>query len=310
MPGVTVVVPTCRRPRSLARLLDALAPQTQGVEVVVVDDDPGGGAAAAAAGRPVRYVTAGGLGASGARNAGAAVATGSVLAFIDDDVVPAAGWLNALAAPIVAGDADMTGGEVVLDPAAHRPRWFDDDTLGLYLSRFWLGPSPRPLERGEFVITANAAVRATVFHDVGGFDTRLGPTAGGHLVNDDVALCRAIAARGGRLQWVPAAVVVHDLPAERLRARWLLRRAWDQGRSDWISDTTGLADGRFGGASQAMQWWRHEVRARIGEGLHRPPVLLHAACDASRTMGALVESGRSVGRRHRRAASNTSIKRS
>ena len=285
-PTATVVIPTHRRPASLARALDALRTQeTPGLrwDVVVVDNatPPTVGDVEGA-----RVVHEREPGASAARNRGIAEAGESaIVVFLDDDAAPEPGWLRALTAPIVTGEADGTGGRVVLDPTVERPSWLDEDGIGGFLTAFDLGAT-RDLRPGEFVITAGAAFRTDLLRAIGGFDTGVGPTDGRHLVNDDVLLCRRLLERGAHLRYVAEAVAVHELPPERLRPRFLLERAWLQGRSDWLTDDA-VAGGRFGGASQALKWWRHETGARLRERPWGKQVAFHAACDAVRTAGAL-----------------------
>ena len=286
-PTVTVVVPTFRRGPQLAALLDALEAQVDPAhEVIVVDNDAAGSARAAVARRPwATYLHHPTPGASHARNAGIAAASGAVLVMVDDDVVPQPGWLAALLQPIVDGRADVTGGRVVLDPGVARPAWFDEDVVGAYLTHFDLGDGPRPLHADEHLVSASAAAHLHLVRAVGGFDPELGPRGGIQLVADDVALVRALRAAGARVWWVPDALVVHELPASRLRPRWLLRRAWLQGRSDRLLDATAMADRRLGGARVALSWLGDQVRRRLGEGVWRPAVAFHLACDLARTAG-------------------------
>ena len=297
--SVTVVVPTRRRPGGLSRALDGLAAQTDpGVpwDVVVVDNDADadvradGAVAVVAAhpvGVPVRVVREPVPGASAARNRGIAEAGGTIVAFLDDDVVPAPTWLATLVEPILAGRCDGTGGRVVLDPSVPRPAWFDDDGLAPYLAHHDPAAQERALDESEYVITASAAFRADVLAAGGGFDLDLGPRPGSQIVNDDVLLGDRFMAAGGRLHHVPASVVVHELPPERLRPRYLLRRAYAQGRSDWryLSRTVGRREA----VRRHAGWLAHEARARAGEGLRRP-VLFHALTDVVRVAGAAREA--------------------
>ena len=98
MGSVTVVLPTFRRPEGLARVLRSLAnQQNPGVEwdLLVVDNDEGAEASAVFEMSRHRLPVAAALvheparGATRARNAGIERATGDVIAFVDDDVVPA-----------------------------------------------------------------------------------------------------------------------------------------------------------------------------------------------------------------------------
>jgi glycosyltransferase involved in cell wall biosynthesis len=283
---VTVAIPTARRPELLARLLAALPAAVEGVdvEVLVVDNagpHEGNRAAATALGR---YLVEPTPGSSHARNLAIAETTTPLLAFLDDDVVPSPGWLGRLLAG--RGTAVAAGGPVALDPAVRRPRWFDEEGIGGYVSRFGLDAS-RSLRPDEHLLTANCVFDLEALRSVGGFDPRLGPRPGVQLVADDVHGVRQLMRRGGEVRFVADAGVTHDLPPERLRRRWLLRRAYLQGRSDWLLDEDVLRHRALGGARVAASWLVTELGRRRAEGLGRREVRFHLAADLARTGGAL-----------------------
>ncbi|HEV2727615.1 MAG TPA: glycosyltransferase, partial [Solirubrobacterales bacterium] len=82
---------TRNRPELLRRCLAALEKQTVPIEIVVVEDKEG-------------------RGPDWARNEGARQAQGEVVCFTDDDCAPFPGWAEALAKPILAGEARATAG--------------------------------------------------------------------------------------------------------------------------------------------------------------------------------------------------------
>lgn len=301
---VSVVIPTFQRPDYLRRVLASLAEQQAAFpfEVVVVDNDPEESAAAVVAQMatafPVRLrrVSEPRTGQSQARNTGFREAEGDVVALLDDDVVPRAGWLTAITAPIRAGAAAGTGGPVILDPNAPSPQWFRESGLDGYLTAFTLGSEARPLAPDEILVTANAAFDRASVHRVGGFPLWLGRGKGSQLVSEDVHLVRALGRAGEVLRWCPEAVVEHAVPAERLKPSWLIRRAWSQGRSDWLLAREDHPGRRFGGARvavlRARQWFGHEWRERRRQGVLRPGPALHAVCDVSRVAGMLSEAAR------------------
>lgn len=289
----TVVVPTYRRPGSLARLLAALGSHDAGGlawEVVVVDNDPPGAravveAAAARSGVPVRYLAEALPGTVRARNRGVAAAGATVVVCLDDDVVPRPGWLATLVEPILAGACDVTGGRVVLDPSVRRPFWLNEDALGGYLAGYDRGEAPLDLtDPADYVITANAAFRTEVLRAAGGFDARLGPVGTVPLANEELALCRRLHAAGARIRYVPA-TVVHDLPRARLRVRYLVRRTWAQGRSDWLLDREANAARPWHGAGWAARYLREAARLRLRNGIWRPSEVVLVACDLARAGG-------------------------
>lgn len=296
---VSVVVPTWRRPAGLARALAGLATQTDpGVawEVVVVDNDaaPGTGPSLPALPVPVRCVHEPEPGASAARNRGVTEARGEIVAFLDDDVVPAPDWLGHLL-PALMGECQGAGGRVVLDPTVPRPRWFNPDWMAGYLTELDLGPTERPLVQGEWFLSANAAFRVEALAAVGGFDAALGPKAGLPLVNDDIELCRRLMGAGSRLAYSPSAVVVHQLPRSRLSRRWLLRRLHAQGRSDWLMDRHRLAGHPWAGLGEAWQHLAGDLDLRRREGLWHRPVALRAAAELARFAGSVSQVARSTG---------------
>ncbi len=112
-------------------------------------------------------------GLAGARNSGVAVATGDVIAFLDDDAAADPGWLEALveqfADPGVAG----AGGLVrPVWPGDTRPRWFPpefDWVVGC--SHRGLPEVVAPVRNP---IGASMTMRRRLFDELGGFDTAMG----------------------------------------------------------------------------------------------------------------------------------------
>jgi glycosyltransferase involved in cell wall biosynthesis len=248
--GVTVVVPTFRRPDGLARVLRSLGSQVDpGVpwSILVVDnDDPPGSqemfhSVSAQLPVPSRLVFEPRRGASHARNRGITDAEERIIVFIDDDVDPEPGWLAALVEPIIGGRCEATGGRVVLDPTVPRPRWFHEQRIGGALAAFDLGDDEKDVLPGQYVLTASAAFTRSTIDEAGLFDPALGPRDGIQLVNDDVDFCRRVMATGAQIRYVPSAVVTHELPSARLKRRWLIRRLHQQGRSDWLLDRDAMA---------------------------------------------------------------------
>jgi glycosyltransferase involved in cell wall biosynthesis len=266
-PHTTVVLPTFRRPEGIRRVLESLARQSDpGTpwDVVVIDNDDAPGAqtvfdeVAPKIPTEVRLVRERKRGASNARNRGIAEAGGDVIAFVDDDVVPDDDWLARIVEPIRSGRCSGTGGRVILDPTVPRPGWFEERRLAGYLAAYDLGSEEVPVPPDHYVLTANAAFTTASLREIGGLDPVLGPRSGVPLVNDDVDLCRRLMAAGHHLRYVPSAVVVHELPLSRLQVRYVVRRLYAQGRSDWLMDRTRLRELRLRGlGSLGSMFWRY-----------------------------------------------------
>jgi GT2 family glycosyltransferase len=298
-PAVTVVLPTFRRPHSLARTLQSLAEQrAPGFEweLLVVDNDEPPGIEAAVRSltadirAPVTLLREARRGAAFARNTGIEEASGDVVAFIDDDVVAAPTWLAALSTPILEGRSEGSGGPVNLDPAVPLPRWVSKDWRGC-LSEFARRPEEHELRRGDYVLTASAAFRTELLRKTGGFDPILGPAQRVPIFyNEDVDLCRRFWAAGGRIRYVPDARVTHEVPPERLRPGYFVRRTYAQGRSDWLLDREVNVRRPLGGAKGMVIHLGHLLEDRVREGPWHPDVAMGAALSVVHFGGFLREA--------------------
>jgi GT2 family glycosyltransferase len=165
--AVSVVIPTHGRHESLARCITALAAQTLPREMfeVIVSDD-GSATPVAPTVEPfaerinVSVIRRSRGGPAAARNDGARHARGQLLAFTDDDCIPAPNWLETLVDRMRRHPGNMIGGSIVnvlpddpyatatqlimncvYDYYAHSPtghRFFSTSNLAVPTNRFWL----------------------------------------------------------------------------------------------------------------------------------------------------------------------------
>lgn len=186
---VTVVVPTHGRPGLLAEALASIEAQSLPPAAVVVSDDLADPATrevverwAARVGFPVRYLDSSGpdAGTAGAsRNAGAALATTSLLAFLDDDDL----WRPHMLARTVARMEETSADLVVAWTAPSRPDY--------RMARMREGlTAADAVGRNPGLVGSNFLVRTAFFRRIGGFDPTL-PVA-----NDKDLLVRALQAHG------------------------------------------------------------------------------------------------------------------
>jgi glycosyltransferase involved in cell wall biosynthesis len=101
-PVISIVIPTHNRCKTLERLLICIGQQNYPlnlIEAIVVADGCSDGTVEMIkqfrAPDHLRYIEQDGRGAAVARNSGAAVATGTLLLFLDDDIEPSAGLVRA-----------------------------------------------------------------------------------------------------------------------------------------------------------------------------------------------------------------------
>jgi mycofactocin system glycosyltransferase len=206
---VTLVVPVKDNPDGLARLLAATAGMP---DRIVVDDgsaDPLGDAT-------IRHDRP--RGPAAARNAGWRRAATPLVAFLDSDTVPAAGWLD----PILPLFDDPAVAAV-----APRIKSMSTGPVGRYEARrsaLDMGPEPAPVRPGgrvRYLPAAALVVRAEALRALGGFDESL-------RFGEDVDLVWRLLAAGHTVRYQPLSAVHHQ-PRGTVRA--FLRQRFDYGSS-------------------------------------------------------------------------------
>jgi len=142
-PLISAIICTHNRDQYLGAAIDSLLSQTiDNYEIIVVDNASTDTTAAIVKDRipaetdaanqspPVHYVYESTLGLSVARNRGAEVAKGEILAYLDDDAEASKGWLASLLDVFEKNEKiAIAGGKVTLiwPPSAQPPRWLSDD---------------------------------------------------------------------------------------------------------------------------------------------------------------------------------------
>ena len=198
-PSVSVVVPTRGRPERLKSLLRGLEGQDAEEVVVVLDGpDPATERVLAAARRALgvhvqRHPAP--RGPAAARNTGWRAARGELVAFTDDDCVPAPGWLEALRA----ADGDVVQGRVTPHPEEAAR----------------LGPFARTLAvdgAGPWYLTANIRYPRELLETLGGFDETFP-----HAAGEDTDLAWRALESGARAAFAPDALVWHAVHELGLR---------------------------------------------------------------------------------------------
>lgn len=226
---LTVCIVTYERPTYLARCLSALRERGSGIdEIVVVDASAASGAAAVATqDARIRYVHAPRLAGwmTRSRNEALRWASGDVIAFIDDDAVIRDGWADALrkafADPSVAAVSGRTCNGLPGEERYEQPIGQLLDNGELTEGFAALREEPVEVMHG---IGANMSFRRTVLAELGGFRDDYPGTA----LREDTDMFLRVRAIGGRVLFVPNAVVDHRAAAhvtgERFDTRYKLYR--------------------------------------------------------------------------------------
>lgn len=209
LPLVSVVVPTYRRPALLRRCVEALLRQGLAPgqsEILVVDDGHDEATLEAVQALAGEFPTADlhylrpatGRGPAVARNCGWRAARAPLVAFTDDDTIPAPDWLAAGLKVMAQRPWVACGGRVVVPPLSKEPGAAPTDhermTQGLATAQF---------------VTANAFVRRDALERVGGFDERFL-----RAWREDSDLQFRLQRDAGEVGRCEAAVVVHPVRAE------------------------------------------------------------------------------------------------
>ncbi|ARS90813.1 glucosyl-dolichyl phosphate glucuronosyltransferase [Natrarchaeobaculum aegyptiacum] len=169
-------------------------------------------------------------GVSASRTTGAELASGDVVAFIDDDAIAEPNWAAELVAVYESTDALAVGGRMVGEWLAGRP-WFLPEEF------YWLVGVTYPgfAEDGAEVrntFESNISFRRDVFLELGGFDPDLGPTADEYSHSEGAEIGARLRATYGRgVVYTADAVVRHKVFEHRIQFSWLCKRAFEQGQS-------------------------------------------------------------------------------
>jgi GT2 family glycosyltransferase len=197
--------------------------------VVVVDHNARLRQRAASAFRDAIVIDNGGeSGLAGARNSGTEIASGTLVAFLDDDAVATSDWLERLAAPFEDPSVIGVGGAVIPSWPVRRPVWFPEEfdwVVGCTHSGM-----PRSRMPVRNFVGANMAFRRAVFDEVQ-FYSGIGHANGKPLGGSDPDFCIRVKRRWPDKQLVyhPDAVVFHDVAVERTSLAYFLRRCYNEG---------------------------------------------------------------------------------
>ncbi|MEY1677492.1 glycosyltransferase family 2 protein [Gordonia sp. ABKF26] len=170
-------------------------------------------------------------GLSGARNCGTRLASGRVIAFVDDDAAVEPQWRQRLFGHFDDPDLAAVGGYAEPIWPDARPRWFPpecDWTVGC--SYAGLPTVPAPVRN---LMGCNMSFRRRLLLDVGGFDTDLGRVGTRPVGCEETELCIRMSRYdpAAKITFDPDMRVRHRVSPDRARVGYVLRRSFGEGMS-------------------------------------------------------------------------------
>lgn len=237
---ISVVIPTYNhygRDTGLSNLIESLLSKSNEKflgEIIVIDN--GNSLVASkleSVNEKIKVVSETKVGLNYARNTGVNNVNFDIIAFIDDDITVSTDW----ASGIIAGHSNdgilCVGGAVLVDKkdSVKYPYWFSN-----YFLKFLLPPT-FPTQAGviqppHFLIGANMSFKRKTFDIFGLFDIELDRKGKNLLSNGDIEFMMRIPA--DKVWYEPQAIVFEEIPKRRLTRRFMMRRLFWQGISDYI----------------------------------------------------------------------------
>jgi GT2 family glycosyltransferase len=213
-PRISVVVCTYNGSSTIRDTLDALQfVDYPDYEVIVVDDGSTDHTTLIASEYQVRVIRTENRGLSAARNTGMEAASGSIVAYTDDDAYPDEHWLKYLAWTFMTTSFVGVGGPNIPPPG--------DGRIAECVAHAPGGPIHVLIsaQEAEHIPGCNCAFRKDALQAVGGFDPIF------RAAGDDVDLCWRLMERGWEIGFQPAATVWHHR-RNSLRTYWKQQKGY------------------------------------------------------------------------------------
>ena len=212
-PRVSIIIITCNRPFLLRYCLENVFAQSyMRKEVIVVDSSANDeGEQVVAQYSEVKSVRLRGQhnNMPQARNAGIAVSSGEIIAFIDDDSMVQSGWLAALVETYRDETVGAAGGRVISMPQPYSEQLTGSPRLQVQASGRVIardaGLVSNEVIEVDHLIGCNMSFRRLALEQAGGFDQNYTLTN----LREETDLCVRTKHAGWRILFVPAIAVLH-----------------------------------------------------------------------------------------------------
>lgn len=238
---VSVVICTYNRSSFLQSALDSLLVQTDSdFEMLIIDNNSSDDTheivkSYSQRSSRIKYFLEIKQGLSHARNRGIKEATGSYIAYVDDDCIIPTAWIENLKNIIAFTRADILGGPVFPFYLKNTSSWFKDE-----YHTFEFGPTARMLAKSETLIGCNMVVLKSIFDEIGLFRADLGMTGNQILYSEETEFqLRYIKSKANNgIYYDPLLYVKHYLRPEKMTLSWNIRAFIGKGKSNFLKDNS------------------------------------------------------------------------
>ncbi len=152
---------------------------------------------------------------------GVNLARGEIIAFTDDDCLPAPGWLENILTGVK--DTGIAAGPVLAEEGARFPGWWKPELDWL------VGINPHP-DQDYPPLGSNIAFKKEILLGIPDTDNLKNPPYL-YPYHEDNRRLKAAISRGFSWRFVPAMIVYHHIPPSRLRLGYLIKRSYREGAS-------------------------------------------------------------------------------
>ena len=234
----SVIIATHARPDSLPRLVVSLAPQLVSGrrELIIAENGTPAPMQLALEAVPLRHLHEPSAGKCRVQNRAIKEASGEILVFLDDDLVVAPGYLEAVE-QFFDAHREFAAMKGRILPAEDPEKKVGPRAVYLDLP---IADHGEEVVEVRGVLGANMAFRADALRQAGPFDERLGPGAGGH--EEETEMSQRLRRAGFRIGYAPKALVYHEVDPARASRERFIRISRERGRCRMLHEKHSAAD--------------------------------------------------------------------
>ena len=248
-PLISVIICTYNRCESLAKTVEGLARMSMTPdlmwELIIVDNNSSDHTSETVkslisreTALRLKYVFEPAPGLSHARNRGVRESQGTILAFLDDDVLVSCEWLTEVRSAFQQYDPVCVGGRVLLSEDSPRPSWWDKAYDGP-VGKFDRGTSVIVYQESDeklIGIGANMMFKRVAFDRSGLFRTDLGKKENQFTMGEETDMVWRLRKQKERIIYYPNALVYHCPSAERFSKRYLRQHFYGLGQWSFLTE--------------------------------------------------------------------------